>query len=81
MQSFGDSDKLRAHSAVEVDAAGVLADFDLSPRAEGYADFEWKRLAEEADTMLVYWFGTMYIFGIHEMDKPAEDIDDVCCFD
>lgn len=80
MQSFGDSDKLWAHSAVEVDAPGVLPDFDLRPRAEEYEDFEWKRLAE-ADTMLVYWYGTMHIFGTLEMDKSAEDIDDVCCYD
>lgn len=67
MQSVGDSDKLWAQSVAEVGESGILVDFDLRPRAE------------EADMKLVYCFPTVCMFGVDEMDKSAEDIDDVCC--
>lgn len=67
-QSAGDSDKLWADSAVEVGGSEVLAGFGLGPRAE------------EADMMLGYCFPATCMFGVDEMDKSTEDIDDVCCF-
>lgn len=51
-QSAGDSDKLWAHSLVEVCASAVLADFDWRPRAK------------DADMMLGYYFATTRMFGL-----------------
>lgn len=83
MQLVGDSDKLWAHSVVEVEAAGVFAEFGRRQRVEGHEDFERKRLTGEAYTMLVYCFGMMDVFAVDEIEKLFEDIDalSVCCFE
>lgn len=83
MQSVGNSDKLWAHSVVEVEGAGGFADFGRRQRTERHKGFERKRLIGEDCMMLVYCFVTMDVFAVDKMEKLAENIDglSVCCLE